>query len=96
MSAAPRGTVRRRLSDLGFARAPAETLARRLEGVAASASFSARGSALTAASRRLAAERSRHRSAHTSRTGRRARVYFEAAPALWAANLRSSAVVIPA
>jgi hypothetical protein len=50
---------------------------------------------LTAASRRLAAERSRHGSVHTSRTGRRARVYFEAAPALWAAKRRSSAVVIP-
>jgi hypothetical protein len=49
-----------------------------------------------AASRRLAAERSRHGSAHSSRTGRRARVYFEAAPALWAASRRSSAVVIPA
>jgi hypothetical protein len=62
----------------------------------ASASFSARGSALTAASRRLADERSRQPSAHTSRTGLRARVYFEAAPALWAASRRSSAVVIPA
>ena len=49
-----------------------------------------------AASRRLADERSRNGWAHTSRTGRRARVYFEAAPALWAASRRTSAVVIPA
>ena len=62
----------------------------------ASASFSARGSALTAASRRLAVARSRQDSTHTSRTGRRARVYFDAEPALWAVSRRSSAVVIPA
>jgi hypothetical protein len=51
---------------------------------------------LIVASRRLAAARSAHGSAHTSRTGRRARVYFEAAPALWAASRRSSIVVMPA
>jgi len=62
----------------------------------ASACFSARGSALIAASRRLAAARSAYGSAHTSRTGLRARVYFEAAPALCAARRRSSAVVMPA
>ena len=79
-------------------RAPAPPRGRR--GVAgrsfARASFEARGSALIAASRRLAAERSAHGSVHTSRTGRRARVYFEAAPALCAASRRSSAVVMPA
>ena len=60
-----------------------------------SASFAARGSALSAASRRLACERSRHGSAQASRTGRRARVYFDAVPSLWAARRRSSEVVIP-
>jgi hypothetical protein len=61
-----------------------------------SASFCTRGSALTAASRRLAAARSWQRSIQASRTGRRARVYFDAEPALCAASRRSSAFVIPA
>jgi hypothetical protein len=51
---------------------------------------------LTAASRRLAAARSRQRWIQASRTGRRARVYFDAEPALCAASRRSSAFVIPA
>ena len=62
----------------------------------ASASFLARGSALSAASRRLAADRSRQPTVQSSRTGRRARVYFDAEPALCAASRRSSAFVIPA
>jgi hypothetical protein len=51
---------------------------------------------LIAASRRLASARSGHGSAQASRTGRRARVYFDADPALWAASRRGSEVVIPA
>jgi hypothetical protein len=51
---------------------------------------------LTAASRRLAAARSRQGSTHTTRTGRRERVYFDAAPALWAASRRGKLVVMPA
>jgi hypothetical protein len=50
---------------------------------------------LTAASRRLACERSRHGSTHVSRTGRRARVYFDADPASWAASRRVSELVMP-
>ena len=130
--------VERRLSELGFARPPAEPLARWLHGVVdaapagvataglpsllplrprravgrrapaaargvramarrprVSASFAARGSALTAASRRLASERSRQGSAQARLTGRRARVYFDAEPALCVARRRSSDVVMP-
>ena len=65
-------------------------------GSRVSASFASRGSALTAASRRLASERSRQGSSHANRTGRRARVYFDADPASCAANRRSSALVMPA
>jgi hypothetical protein len=60
-----------------------------------SASFAARGSALTAASRRQASERSRQGSAQARLTGRRARVYFDAEPALCVARRRSSDVVMP-
>jgi hypothetical protein len=64
-------------------------------GSRVSASFAGRDSALIAASRRLAWERSRHGSSHASRTGRRARVYFDADPASWAASRRASALVMP-
>ena len=64
-------------------------------GSRVSASFAARVSALTAASRRLARARSRQSSAHTSRAGSRARVYFDAEPALWAASRRTSELVMP-
>jgi hypothetical protein len=64
-------------------------------GACVNASFAARGSALSVASRRLAWDRSRQASVHASRTGRRVRVYFDADPALCAASRRSSDVVMP-
>jgi hypothetical protein len=50
---------------------------------------------LIAASRRLAAARSRHACTHTTRTGKRVRVYFDAEPALCAASRRASALEMP-
>ena len=53
-----------------------------LAATRSNASFAARDNRLIAASRRLAPERSRQGSNHTSRTGLRTRVYFDADPAL--------------
>ncbi len=64
-------------------------------GSRVSASFASRVSALIAASRRLARARSACGSAQAIRTGRRARVYFDADPALWAASRRGSELVMP-
>src|SRR5262249_17876083 len=48
-----------------------------------SASLARRRNRLSTASRRAADARSGHGSDHTRRTGRRARVYFDADPSLW-------------
>jgi hypothetical protein len=50
---------------------------------------------LIVASRRLARARSGCGSAQAIRTGRRARVYFDADPALWAASRRARELVMP-